>query len=118
MALGTCTHPEAVDRSARPCRESTSPACARRSANKLIRFQRPELSRPVSVLPPPDRPYPDLTSTHGKGAWPATDAAAGGDRAGSSVGGPSGPNLASLEPVGPGTQKRRGARAGGATGGR
>ena len=60
---------------------------------------------------PPNRPYPDLTSTQGKGAWPATDAAAGGDRAGSSVGGPSGPNLASLEPVGPGTQKRRGARA-------
>jgi hypothetical protein len=36
---------------------------------------------------PPDPPYPVLTSTRGKGAWPATDAAAGGDRAGSSVGG-------------------------------
>ena len=82
MALGTCTHPTAVDRSARPCRESTSPACARRSANKVSGFQRPELSRPDLVLTLPDRPYPDLTSTHGKGAWPATDAAAGGDRAG------------------------------------
>ncbi|MDR7117169.1 hypothetical protein J2X41_003083 [Caulobacter sp. BE254] len=55
MALGTCTHPEAVNRSARPCRESTSPACAQRSANKASRFQHPELSRPdlVPTLPDP-----------------------------------------------------------------
>ena len=82
MALGTCTHPTVVTRSARPCRESTSPACARRSANKATRFQCPELSRPKLIPTLPDRPYPDLTSTQGKGAWPATDAAAGGDRAG------------------------------------
>ena len=50
--------------------------------DELERFQRPELSRPDLVLTPSDRPYPLLTSPHGKGAWPATDAAAGGDRAG------------------------------------
>ncbi len=65
-----------------PCRESTSPACARRSANKVSGFQRPELSRPKLILTLSDPPYPDLTSSQGKGAWPATDAAAGGDRAG------------------------------------
>jgi len=30
----------------------------------------------------PDQPHPGLTSSQGKGAWSATDAAAGGDRAG------------------------------------
>src|SRR5437868_6468362 len=55
---------------------------ARRSATEPTRFQRPELSRPDLVLTLPGRPYPDPTSSRGKGAWPATDAAAGGDRAG------------------------------------
>jgi hypothetical protein len=56
--------------------------CARRSADEGQRFQHPELSRPDLVLPPPNRPYPYPTSPQGKGARPATDAAAGGDRAG------------------------------------
>ena len=58
---------------------------ARRIANQPPRFQRPELSRPELILTLPDARMLVSPRRGGKGAWPATDAAAGGDRAGAGV---------------------------------
>ena len=123
LRAGAATHSRSVDQSAEALsREQV------RGQRLALGVQRTK-SRDFSALNflnrtyphPPDLPYPLPTSTQGKGAWPATDAAARGDRAGSSVGGGfacvgTSSNLTSLEPVGPGTQKRRGVRAGLAAG--
>jgi hypothetical protein len=54
--VGDMHSPDGLDRFATPCRESTSPAAyARRIASKASGFQRPELSRPQSVLTLSDR---------------------------------------------------------------
>ena len=67
---------------------------AARACPRLIARQAAEIAALNLYAPQPLGPA--VSCTHldaGKGAWPATDAAAGGDRAGSSVGGPLGPTL-------------------------
>ena len=61
---GHALTPVAGDHRLGPCHECASPAAyARPIRDEPQQNQRPEFSRSISVLTPPDRPYPLLTSS-------------------------------------------------------